>query len=82
MEEPPSINQAERYDKSLIKFISSCLIKDVSKRPDIETLIKMNKEFFDHAKDKDYLKKNLIKNLPSIIDRVNIFIILKSMLEF
>jgi len=29
---PPSICNPEKYDKSLIKFISQCLIKDVSLR--------------------------------------------------
>jgi len=70
--EIPCLDHPENYDKLLIKFISSCLVKDASIRPDIETVLKMNKEFFDHAQCPNFLKKNLLKKLTNIIDRVNI----------
>ena len=38
----------------------------------LENAIKKNKEFFDLAKDKEYLRVNLIKTMPNIIDRVKL----------
>jgi len=67
----PNLEHPEDYNKQLVTFISSCLIKDASKRPNIETLIKINKEFFNNAKNSQFLKSNLIKNLTNIIERVN-----------
>ena len=29
---PPNISNPEKYDPSLVKFISSCLVKDVTLR--------------------------------------------------
>jgi len=68
---PPTVNNHEKYDNCLLKFISHCLVKDVRIRPDIETLVNSHKEFFSYAKDPHYLKTMFIKTLPNIVERVN-----------
>ena len=69
-EEPPTLKNPENYDPSFIEFIKSCLIKDPKLRPTAEEILKNNEKFFSFAKDKDYLKDNLLKGLPTLEKRV------------
>ena len=62
------------YDPSLIEFIKSCLIKDPKCRPNAENVLKMNKKFFALAKDKKYIKENLLKGVPNVEERVIIYL--------
>jgi serine/threonine protein kinase len=67
---PPSLNSASKWDPSFVEFVNSCLIKDPKSRPDAESVLKLNKKFFALIKDKKYLKENLLKNIPSVQERV------------
>jgi len=63
----------KEYDPLLVDFIKSCLVKDPKLRPNAENVLKINKKFFSLAKDRKYIKENLLKNVPSVQERVNIF---------
>lgn len=68
--EPPTLKNPENYDKSFHDFIKSCLIKDPKLRPTVDEIFKNNKKFFSFAKDKEFLKNNLLKEFPTLEKRV------------
>ncbi len=67
---PPSLKSANKWDTLFIDFVNSCLIKDPKMRPDAEAVLKLNKKFFALSKDKSYLRDTLLKNIPSVQERV------------
>lgn len=69
-EEPCSLKNPENFDPSFSDFINSCLKKDPRHRPSAEDILNQNKKFFSFAKDKDYLKENLLKGIPTLEKRV------------
>lgn len=69
-EDPPSLKNPENYHPCFNDFIKSCLIKDPKLRPNINEILNHNKEFFSFAKDKDFLKENLLKGFPTLEKRV------------
>lgn len=69
-DDPPCLKDAHKWDPSFVDFIKSCLVKDPRLRPDAENVIKINKKFFSLAKNKQYLKENLLKDVPTVHDRV------------
>ncbi len=72
-----AINQLKNpnsYESSFVDFVKSCLIKDREARPNAEEVLNKNKEFFKHAKGKDFIKATLLKNIPTVQERVNIYI--------
>lgn len=70
-DEPPKLKKSKKiWDESFEKFISSCLIKDPSKRPTAKQIKEMNRTFFNKAKDNKYIVDNLIKGVPNVLERV------------
>lgn len=70
-DEPPKLKKTKKtWDESFEKFISSCLIKDPSKRPTAKQIKEMNRSFFAMAKDNKYISENLLKGVPNILERV------------
>jgi serine/threonine protein kinase len=78
----PSLKSPSKWDSSFIEFVNSCLIKDPKVRPDAEAVLKINKKFFALCKDKKYLRDNLLKDVPSVQDRVKLFKIKNLFLYF
>ena len=70
MGEPQTLKNTEKWDPCFVSFIKDCLVKDPSKRPDCETLLKTHEKFFSKAKDAKYIKEKLLKGVPNVIDRV------------
>jgi hypothetical protein len=70
--EPQTLKDPQKWDPCFVDFVKSCLIKDPSQRPDVETLFKNNKKFFAKAKKNDYLKSKLLKGVPNVLERVKI----------
>ena len=69
-DDPPSLKDPSKWDPLFIDFIKSCLVKDPLQRPTAKELLIKNKAWFDlKAKDYDYLKKNLLQGVSSVIDR-------------
>lgn len=66
------LKNPNKYDPSFIDFVKSCLIKDPKSRPNAEEILRMNKKFFALAKDKSYIKENLLKGVPTVEERVKI----------
>lgn len=77
-EEPCTLKNPEKFDPSFHDFIKSCLIKDPKLRPSAEEILKNHEKFFSFAKDKNYLKENFLKNIPTLEKRV----IIKAKLVF
>lgn len=73
--EPQTLKEPGKWDTCFVEFIKSCLIRDPSQRPEIETIFKNNKKFFAKAKKNEYLKANLLKGVPSVLVRVIKFFI-------
>ena len=71
--EPQTLKDPKKWEPSFVEFIKSCLVKDPSHRPDVETLIKNNKKFFSKVKKNDYIKAKLLKGVPSVLDRVYVY---------
>uniref|UniRef100_A0A6N2JXW4 Protein kinase domain-containing protein n=1 Tax=Salix viminalis TaxID=40686 RepID=A0A6N2JXW4_SALVM len=63
---PPGLD-LER-DKKFSKMIASCLVKDPSKRPSAEKLLKHS--FFKQARSNEYLVRKLLDGLPDLGDRI------------
>jgi hypothetical protein len=66
----PSLKSPSKWNSSFVDFVNSCLIKDPKLRPDAEAVLKINKKFFALVKDQKYLRDNLLKEIPSVQDRV------------
>jgi serine/threonine-protein kinase OSR1/STK39 len=77
-EEPCNLKNSENYDPSFIGFIKSCLVKDPLFRPSIDEILIKNEKFFSFAKNKEYLKENLLKGIPTLEKRVYLFLLKKN----
>ncbi|KAF9073780.1 kinase-like domain-containing protein [Rhodocollybia butyracea] len=69
-EDPPSLDRdggAYKYSKSFQEMISSCLVKDPSKRPTAAQLLQT--PFFRGAKKKSYLINAILEDLPPLSKR-------------
>ena len=69
-EDPQTLKNPGNWDPSFSEFIKSCLIKDPKLRPTAEEILKNNQKFFSFAKDKEFLKENLLKGVPTLEKRV------------
>ncbi|XP_058084648.1 serine/threonine-protein kinase BLUS1-like [Magnolia sinica] len=67
---PPGLDydRDKRFSKSFKEMVAMCLVKDQSKRPTAEKLLKHS--FFKNAKPVELSVKNLLADLPSLWDRV------------
>jgi len=72
-EEPPTLKNPTQWDPTFVEFIKCCLIKDPKLRPTAEEVLNNNSKFFSFARDKEYIKEHLIKGVPTLEKRVNIF---------
>jgi serine/threonine protein kinase len=64
------LKNQQQYNPAFIEFLKSCLVKDPKTRPNAEDVLKLNKKFFALAKDKKYIKENLLKGVPTVEERV------------
>ena len=77
----PTLKSPTKWDSSFVEFVNSCLVKDPKLRPDAEAVYLLNKKFFALAKDKNYLRDALLKEIPNVQERVysyNFIIVRKS----
>ena len=75
--DPPSLesvtkekDQYKDYGKSIRKLITDCLQKDPTKRPSATELLKH--PFFKKAKDKSYLQRTLLAEIPDVEKRASL----------
>lgn len=75
--DPPSLesvtkekDQYKDYGKSIRKLITDCLQKDPAKRPSATELLKH--PFFKKAKDKNYLQRTLLAEIPDVEKRASL----------
>ena len=59
----PSLNEDEniKWSDDIKNFLKDCLIKNPKLRPDAKELLQKHKNFFDKAKNKEYLAENILK---------------------
>ena len=62
----------KNWDPSFVEFVEFCLNKCPKSRPSAEGVLKSNKAFFAQAKDKCYLARNLLKDIPTVQERVKL----------
>lgn len=72
-EDPPTLKYPAQWDPSFVEFIKKCLVKDAKYRPTAVEILEENKIFFSFAKDKNYLRENLLKGIPAVENRVRNF---------
>ncbi|KAJ6346857.1 hypothetical protein OIU76_003524 [Salix suchowensis] len=67
---PPGLDleRDKKFSKSFKQMIASCLVKDPSKRPSAEKLLKHS--FFKQARSNEYLVRKLLDGLPDLGDRI------------
>ncbi|CAI7886193.1 unnamed protein product, partial [Closterium sp. NIES-54] len=67
---PPGLDleRDRRFSKSFKEIIAMCLVKEPSKRPTAEKLMKH--AFFKQARDADYVYHHLLHGLPTLGERV------------
>ncbi|MCL7036072.1 hypothetical protein MKW94_003795, partial [Papaver nudicaule] len=67
---PPGLDydRDKKFSKSFKEMVAMCLVKDQTKRPTAEKLLKHS--FFKHAKPPELSVKSLLKDLPPLWDRV------------
>ncbi|KAG7015806.1 Serine/threonine-protein kinase fray2 [Cucurbita argyrosperma subsp. argyrosperma] len=67
---PPGLDydRDKRFSKSFKEMVAMCLVKDQTKRPTAEKLLKHS--FFKHAKPPELSLKKLFANLPPLSHRV------------
>lgn len=67
---PPGLDyeRDKRFSKSFKEMIAMCLVKDPTKRPSAEKLLKHS--FFKHARSADYVVRAILGPLPPLWDRV------------
>ncbi|KAH9321541.1 hypothetical protein KI387_016180, partial [Taxus chinensis] len=67
---PPGLDyeRDKRFSKSFKEMIASCLVKDPTKRPSAEKLLKL--PFFKHARSNEYLSRAVLDGLPPLGDRL------------
>ncbi|XP_071694357.1 uncharacterized protein [Rutidosis leptorrhynchoides] len=68
---PPGLDyeRDRKFSKSFKQMIASCLVKDPSKRPSAQKLLKHY--FFKQARSNDYIARKLLEGLPTIGDRLD-----------
>ncbi|XP_029121882.1 uncharacterized protein [Elaeis guineensis] len=66
---PPSLDSKKdkKFSRSFKHMIAMCLVKDPSKRPTAEKLLKQ--PFFKQARSHDYIVRKILEGLPSLGDR-------------
>ena len=59
----PKLNENDKvkWSDDIKNFLKDCLIKDPLLRPDAKELLNKHKNFFDKAKNKEYLAENILK---------------------
>ncbi|XP_024518443.1 serine/threonine-protein kinase BLUS1 [Selaginella moellendorffii] len=67
---PPGLDyeRDRRFSKSFKEMIAMCLVKDPTKRPTAEKLLKHS--FFKGAKSTEYLVRHVLEGLPPLWERV------------
>ncbi|KAK9161077.1 hypothetical protein Syun_007418 [Stephania yunnanensis] len=67
---PPGLDydRDKKFSKSFKEVVAMCLVKDQTKRPTAEKLLKHS--FFKNAKAPEFSVKNLLMDLPPLWDRV------------
>ena len=67
---PPGLDydRDKNFSKSFKEMIAMCLVKDQTKRPTAEKLLKHS--FFRQAKSLEYVVRNLLQGLPPLWERV------------
>eukprot|EP00850_Spirogloea_muscicola_P010497 SM000062S19883 [mRNA] locus=s62:166492:173377:- [translate_table: standard] len=67
---PPGLDleRDKRFSKSFKEMIAMCLVKDPTKRPSAEKLLKHS--FFKHSKGPEYLTRNVLEGLAPLAERV------------
>ncbi|ONL92890.1 ATP binding protein isoform X1 [Zea mays] len=67
---PPGLDydRDKRFSKSFKEMVAMCLVKDQTKRPTAEKLLKHS--FFKNAKPPELTVKNILTDLPPLWDRV------------
>lgn len=68
---PPGLDleRDKRFSKAFKEMIAMCLVKDPSKRPSAEKLLKHS--FFKHAKPADFVARAILVGLPPLGERVS-----------
>ena len=64
----PKLNESDKFKWSddIKNFLKDCLIKNPQLRPDAKELLKKHKNFFDKAKNKEYLVETVLKGCPDL----------------
>ncbi|KAG9456072.1 hypothetical protein H6P81_000580 [Aristolochia fimbriata] len=67
---PPGLDyeRDRKFSKSFKQMIAMCLVKDPSKRPTAQKLLKHS--FFKQARSNDYIARTLLEGLPALGDRL------------
>ncbi|XP_031475419.1 serine/threonine-protein kinase BLUS1-like isoform X3 [Nymphaea colorata] len=67
---PPGLDyeRDKKFSKSFKEMVAMCLVKDQTKRPTAEKLLKHS--FFKHAKSPEVSVKHILADLPPLWDRV------------
>jgi serine/threonine protein kinase len=67
---PPGLDydRDKRFSKSFKEMVAMCLVKDQTKRPTAEKLLKHS--FFKNAKPPELTVKSVLTDLPPLWDRV------------
>ncbi|XP_024373407.1 uncharacterized protein [Physcomitrium patens] len=67
---PPGLDyeRDKRFSKSFKEMIAMCLVKEPSKRPTAEKLLRHS--FFKHARTPDYICRHILDGLPSLGERI------------
>jgi hypothetical protein len=64
------LKNEKEWDPVFVDFIKFCLNKDPKNRPSADMVLKNNKAFFSMAKDKTYLRDDLLNGIPTLHERV------------
>ncbi|RWR91319.1 serine/threonine-protein kinase OSR1 isoform X2 [Cinnamomum micranthum f. kanehirae] len=67
---PPGLDyeRDKKFSKSFKQMIAMCLVKDPSKRPSAQKLLKHT--FFKQARSSDYISRKILEGLPTLGDRL------------
>ncbi|KAL8099111.1 hypothetical protein AgCh_031697 [Apium graveolens] len=67
---PPGLDyeRDKKFSKCFKQMIASCLVKDPTKRPSANKLLKHT--FFKQARSQDYIARKLLEGLPALGDRM------------
>ncbi|URE45021.1 Peptidase family M49 [Musa troglodytarum] len=66
---PPSLDydRDKKFSRAFKHMIATCLVKDPSKRPSAQKLLKQ--PFFKQARSQDYIVRKILEGLPTLGDR-------------